>query len=31
VELELSPFGELAAGVEEAISAEVEDIQRFEG
>jgi hypothetical protein len=31
VEVEVSPFGEVDAGVEEAIRAEVEDIQRFEG
>ena len=31
VEVELSPFRELDAGVEEAARGEVEDIQRFEG
>jgi hypothetical protein len=31
VEVEVSPFRELDAGVEEAVRGEVEDIQRFEG
>jgi hypothetical protein len=31
VEVEVSPFGELEASVDEAMGAEVEDIRRFEG